>query len=517
MVLKIVPIITLIHISIQSTSAENILFLQPLPSKSHHIWNKQIFDRLYNNGHNLTILSFEPEKSTPGKTFLMIDNFMEKFKAEYDEELIPTAQLNPFTNIVVMYKFLNTASRILAKEDAIRQLLSYPKSFKFDLIIHDFTMGQFLLGFVEYFGNPPLVSISAFNIPSYVTTIADAPLYTTYMPHFSSGYDTRMNFLERAKNTLYWAFDIFYRNQIYMTNEDRRAKQLFGRDSTSVKVIEKRSDVILVNNDFSMDYYQPLPPNVIPVGGLHISRSEEVPPIVKQFIARAIKGVILVSFGTNIASENLGENVNNDMYKVFHSMPEYGFIWKHGNPETLGAIPPNLLVMKWVPQAMILAHPRTKLFISHAGLLSLQEATWHGVPVIAIPFFADQYSNADKIVSARVGVKLPLTDINEPNLKQTILQVVNDSRYHAKMKERSYLFKGQPDSPLDRAIFWIEKVIENKGLSYLRSPSHEMNIFQMYGLDMIGTVLLVAFCYYLIIRKHIRKVVSTDRNKPKKE
>ncbi|XP_053698775.1 UDP-glycosyltransferase UGT5-like [Sabethes cyaneus] len=504
--------------SLQSVSAENILFLQTLASRSHHIWNKQIFDRLYDNGHNLTILSFEQETSVPGKTFLVVEDFMKRVMAEYENGWDNTDLRSPFKNIMMMYEYYGISSRILEKDEAIQQLLAYPRTFKFDLIIHDFTMGQFLLGFVEYFGNPPLISVSAFNIPPHVTSMADAPLRTTYMPHYASCFDSKMSFVERIKNSLYWMVDIFVRNRVYMFNEDRRVKRLFGKEATSAKVIERRSDVVLVNADFSMDYYQALPPNVITVGGLHVSRKENVPPIINQFIARANKGVILLSFGTNIGSDMLGETINQAILNVFRNMPNYGFIWKHDQPEKLGIPPPNLLILKWVPQAFILSNKRTKLFISHGGLLSLQEATWHGVPVVALPMFVDQFSNAEKLVRAGVGTALPLVELDETKLSNAIAKVLDEPSFYTKMKEGSYHFKGQPQHPLDRAIFWIEKVIENKGLSYLRSPAHDMSVLAVYGLDIIGVLLLVIITYYILIRRHFRKrPTPTNEKKSKKE
>jgi UDP:flavonoid glycosyltransferase YjiC (YdhE family) len=52
------------------------------------------------------------------------------------------------------------------------------------------------------------------------------------------------------------------------------------------------------------------------------------------------------------------------------------------------------------------AHPNTKLFITHGGLLSTQEAAFHGVPLIGIPFFGDQQLNVAK--SARMGLAVAL-------------------------------------------------------------------------------------------------------------
>lgn len=89
--------------------------------------------------------------------------------------------------------------------------------------------------------------------------------------------------------------------------------------------------------------------------------------------------------------------------------------------------------------------------------------------------------------------------------------------YQARMKQRSYQFKAQPEHPLDRAVFWIEKVLENNGLSYLRSPALDMNIFQIYGIDMFALIILIAFIYYLIIQRHLRRSTTTEKEKPKIE
>lgn len=84
------------------------------------------------------------------------------------------------------------------------------------------------------------------------------------------------------------------------------------------------------------------------------------------------------------------------------------------------------------------------------------------------------------------------------------------------MKERSYHFKGQPDHPLDRAIFWIEKVLENKGLAYLRSPALEMSVIQTYNLDLLGAVALAAFLFYVMLGKILECFIPKTNKRKKK-
>jgi UDP-glucoronosyl and UDP-glucosyl transferase len=96
----------------------------------------------------------------------------------------------------------------------------------------------------------------------------------------------------------------------------------------------------------------------------------------------------------------------------------------------------------------------------------------------------------------------------------------NTQRYKQKMKYRSELFKNQPQHPLDRAIFWIEKAIKNNGLEYLRSPTLNMYFYEIHMLDIFFIIFIMAFGYIFIISYHIkayknmanRKKVNFDNN-----
>jgi glucuronosyltransferase len=68
------------------------------------------------------------------------------------------------------------------------------------------------------------------------------------------------------------------------------------------------------------------------------------------------------------------------------------------------------------------------LFISQCGLQSFQEAVYHGVPILGIPFFADQKYNAKKIVTEELGLQLPPRELTKETLLTAINAVLNDSR-----------------------------------------------------------------------------------------
>jgi glucuronosyltransferase len=52
-----------------------------------------------------------------------------------------------------------------------------------------------------------------------------------------------------------------------------------------------------------------------------------------------------------------------------------------------------------------------KLFITHGGLLSTQEAITHGVPMLGIPIFGDQHLNMRKSEKSGYGILLEFNNI----------------------------------------------------------------------------------------------------------
>ena len=74
------------------------------------------------------------------------------------------------------------------------------------------------------------------------------------------------------------------------------------------------------------------------------------------------------------------------------------------------------------------AHPSCKGFITHGGLLSIQEGVFHGIPLIVLPIFGDQDRNAARIVNTGCGVMLEITKLTEEDLTGAIKSILQDER-----------------------------------------------------------------------------------------
>jgi zeaxanthin glucosyltransferase len=76
-------------------------------------------------------------------------------------------------------------------------------------------------------------------------------------------------------------------------------------------------------------------------------------------------------------------------------------VGKNINPENLGPIPSNTIVVRSAPQIELLK--RAALCITHAGLNTTLESMAHGVSMIAIPIGYDQPGTAARIARHGTG------------------------------------------------------------------------------------------------------------------
>ena len=107
-----------------------------------------------------------------------------------------------------------------------------------------------------------------------------------------------------------------------------------------------------------------------------------------DFLANSKNGVVFVSFGSVIKASLMTEENKKILLNVFKRFPQYDFIWKW-DQDSMPGKPDNVLLSKWLPQRDILAHPKLKVFITHAGMFDC--LCW------SLMYFQkkkDKYSNA---------------------------------------------------------------------------------------------------------------------------
>ena len=143
-------------------------------------------------------------------------------------------------------------------------------------------------------------------------------------------------------------------------------------------------------------------------------------------------GVIIVSFGSILKGAEMPDHLRRLFLTTFAKLPQR-VLWKWENASNgtngfSSELPPNVRLMRWLPQADLLGHNRTRLFITHCGLCSKQEAVYHGVPFIALPVFADQPINAQTAHDDGYAIRLDWDSLTEDVLYDAIQRILHDPK-----------------------------------------------------------------------------------------
>lgn len=77
------------------------------------------------------------------------------------------------------------------------------------------------------------------------------------------------------------------------------------------------------------------------------------------------------------------------------------------------------------------------------------------------------------------------------------LTFILSSRYRENAKKTSALFRDNPLTPLEKAVYWIEFVARHGGTAHLRTAANDLHWFQRLLLDvvLVAVVLVVAFLW----------------------
>lgn len=165
-----------------------------------------------------------------------------------------------------------------------------------------------------------------------------------------------------------------------------------------------------------------MPVNVVEIGGIHIkSKRKTLPQDLQDILDNAEHGVVYVSWGSIINSRGMSLDKQKEIVNAFKSLPQT-VLWKWQN-NTLTATAKNVHIRSWLPQIDILCHPNVKVFMSHGGMMGVNEGVYCGTPIIVTPFYGDQYLNGAALVYRGMAKILHYNQLTEDNIVDAIQQV----------------------------------------------------------------------------------------------
>lgn len=195
--------------NLSSAFAANILFLNAMPSPSHHIFNRVLVLGLAARGHNVTFLSADyVDKPTVNVHYYHLEKTYETFfNGEEAMNVTQVATQTPFESVIGVPEMCSAVCEGTLESKGLEKLLKFPKDFKFDAVLYDFTFGPCLLPLVTRFNNPPLVAVTAFPNPPYGSDLVGGQKYPAYMPHYTLKYSRDMTFTQRCYSSFMYLID----------------------------------------------------------------------------------------------------------------------------------------------------------------------------------------------------------------------------------------------------------------------------------------------------------------------
>ncbi|KAK3910314.1 UDP-glycosyltransferase UGT5, partial [Frankliniella fusca] len=338
--------------------------------------------------------------------------------------------------------------------------------------------------------NPPVVALTAFNLPEDIMELLGSPYFASLLPYMGVGAHggMPMNFSERLYNFVKWILYKSYINWSYLPFIEKTISTTFPGAPPFAALIENVS-VALVNTVPALHGAMPLVPGIVEVGGLQIRPAKQLPEDLESWVNKkeAPYGFIFMSFGTNVRSSNLSKERRNAILRAFARVKQR-VLWKYENDDIVDDLPPNVRVSKWLPQNDLLGHPNIRCFVSHNGGLSTQEAIYHGVPILGVPFFVDQTAYAEKVDRIGLGRRLDYKQITEEIFYEALDDVLNNQSYRENIRRVGAALRDQKETPLERAVWWVEYVARTQGAHHLRSPVRQMHWYQVFMLDILALV-----------------------------
>ncbi|MFI6037854.1 macrolide family glycosyltransferase [Streptomyces sp. NPDC051315] len=94
------------------------------------------------------------------------------------------------------------------------------------------------------------------------------------------------------------------------------------------------------------------------------------------------------------------------------------------DPQLLGPLPAHVEAHPWLPHPQVLPH--ADVFVCHAGMGSLMEALYYGVPVVALPRAHELAVSAEQLERCGVGRSLSRSGLTAPGLAAAVAGLLDD-------------------------------------------------------------------------------------------
>eukprot|EP00095_Tigriopus_kingsejongensis_P007274 maker-scaffold144_size312663-snap-gene-2.33 protein:Tk07274 transcript:maker-scaffold144_size312663-snap-gene-2.33-mRNA-1 annotation:"udp-glucuronosyltransferase 2b31-like isoform 1" len=495
-VLKALPIVFLVVCVLDQGWGDKFLIFHPFYSGSHVLTLHTVSEALIKRGHEVTTLRFadshglqlRPLGPKHKEIYIHLNNSdgslpyvsqAEHGVFEMPMQLIWDDGLALFNVLKIREKPWKMVAGFCHQLFQNQALITELREAQFDLVLMDLVYNECGLSLIAHL-KLPYVGYWAFsfvNGEAEMTTVATPP---SHVPMFMSTYTHRMAFLERVVNFGYKVFGrVFMWGHIHFC--DLIAWQYFPDIPSTRDTLGDMSGALL-NTDNILDYPRLQPETFLNIGGMQISETPKpLPQDIQAWIDGAEHGIVLFTMGFIFNPAIVPQHRIDALLGAFARLPQRVIV-KFDSP--IPNAPENVLILPFVPQQDILAHPKTRVFFTHCGMHGVMEAIYHRVPMVGMPIFIDQGDMLTRMVEKGIAQGLrKMADQQE--IYEAIVQVRDDPRYKANVDSLSDLMRLRRHHPMEDAVWLMEYLSKTQGAEHLKLSSRHLNLIQYFSFDVV--------------------------------
>ncbi|XP_061380254.1 UDP-glucosyltransferase 2-like isoform X1 [Danaus plexippus] len=502
-----------------------ILGLFPHPGKSHFMVFEPLLKRLSELGHHVTVASFFPPENPPANyTHIKFDGAGEPRLDILDlktNDNVNFVRRIPILGGIIqqMSDFNLLAELALTKCQQIIEFQPLANVLKedYDLVFIEIFNSDCAQGLIHQYGiKAPIVGLSSCTITpwtAYRIGVSDNP---AYVPVVGTTHTPTMSLLQRMENTFMLLYhNLWYRYKVQV-KEQAIIENYFGRKMADLDLLSRNISLLLVNTFHPLNGVKPLVPGVVEIGGIHLNPNKKsIPGYIERFLNESKHGVILLSFGSLIKTSTIPKYKEEIIVNTLSKFKQR-VIWKYEESEPEGTLVGNILKVRWLPQFELLQHEKVVAFIAHGGLLGMTESVYSGKPMVVVPFFGDQPSNAAAAANAGFAKIISYIDMTEKDLGDAVRSVLSEEM-QLNARRVSKMWQDRESAPLDTAVYWTERVLRWGHSGKLHTAARDLSLYELALIDVFAAYALaltvILLSVWFILTKLMRLIIKESKQK----
>ena len=417
-------------------------------------------------------------------------------------DLIETAKIKPDSmkqmskfggNITSLLDMLFRAWKMLdelrnAAQNTVnltRRVLEQMNASEWDYVVVDMICGTVLDTVFQLWG-PDKSMINYSPLPLLT------PLPPWPSPVMMSSFTENMNILERFINSLIFypvheAGGLFYLYTMQMLDPESNVTC-----SEMGNVLAGLLTPVLLNTVVGFEYPKTILPLQHYIGPMFLKKQPPLAPDLLDWLqGRPDQSVVYISMGsiaelTPLQARALLEGVVAET--------SYSIVWalRESNRYVLEGVdlnPERVILAGWVAQFTFLQHPSIAMAILHCGIGGVQEALYHQIPVICLPYGYDQFDTAVRLESQGLGIQLLPSEVSRRTVGEAVTEIAKEE-FRVRVQRVSKLLRsgGGAEKAADLVELYVE-VGNNHGIpAFIK---YQWNWVQYYNADVRVVILVV--------------------------